>query len=78
MHLRDVPARQRAARLAVQAGEAQVVSDGSADARWRPVLGGEVGQRLGVAALFDPALAQGRPERMSIFACGSVYGPEQS
>jgi hypothetical protein len=58
VHLRDVLARQRA-RLAVQAGEAQLVERRVGGAL-AAELGGQVGQHLGVAALLDPALAQGR------------------
>ena len=59
VHLGDVLARQGAARLAVQAGEAEFV-EGRVGGAGAAVFGGEVGEHLGVAALLDPALTQRR------------------
>jgi hypothetical protein len=58
VHLGDVGTGLGAAGLAVQAGEAQFVELGVGAGAAE--FGGQVGQHLGVAALLDPALAQGR------------------
>jgi hypothetical protein len=71
MHLRHVGAGLGAARLALQAGEAQFVERlvGRALAA---EFGRQVGQFLGIATLGNPlARSAGRPERMSTFTAGS-------
>jgi hypothetical protein len=69
VHLRHVLAGQRAARLAREV-EAQAGQFG-VDRALAPVLGGKVGELLGVAALGDPVGAQCRQALADVDAGGN-------
>ena len=71
VHLGNVHAGLGAARLAVQAGEAQFV-EGRIGGALAAEFAGQIGQHLGVAALLDPALAQRRQAGADVDAGGRV------
>ncbi|SPV09075.1 Uncharacterised protein [Burkholderia cenocepacia] len=65
VHLRDVLAGLRAARVAVQARETQL-GRGRIGRALEAVLARQAGEHFGVAARFDPALAQRRQARADV------------